>query len=54
MNKNIYEFNKSLNIERKNEAEFLGQRNSQFRIINAIYKPEENMWYFDAIIEQKH
>ena len=44
----------SFNVERLNEAEFLGQRNGQFRITDAIYKPQEDLWYFDAIIEQKY
>ena len=44
----------SYNIERANEAEFLAQRNGQFKIINATYKPEEDLWYFEAIIEQLH
>lgn len=43
----------SFNVERANEAEFLAQKNGQFRINNATYKPEEDLWYFDAIIEQK-
>ena len=44
----------SFNVERLNEAEFLGQRNGQFRITDAVYKPQDDLWYFDAIIEQKH
>jgi len=42
----------SFNIERKREAEFLGQRDGRFVIKNAIYKPENNFWYFGAYIEQ--
>ncbi len=42
----------SFNIERLNEAEFLGQRDGIFRIKGATYNPEENMWYLDAVIEQ--
>lgn len=43
----------SYNIERGYEAEFLGQRNCVLNIIDAKYNPKEDMWYFDAILEQK-
>lgn len=42
----------SYNIERKGEAEFLGQRNGVLSITNAKYKPEEDLWYFDAALSQ--
>jgi len=42
----------SFNIERKMEAEFLGQRNGKFVINNAVYKPEKDIWLFEASIEQ--
>lgn len=44
----------SFNIERLNEAEFLAQRNGQLKIKNATYNPQEELWYFYAIIEQEH
>ncbi len=42
----------SYNIERANEAEFLGQRNGVLKIRNAKYNPEEDLWYFTATLEQ--
>lgn len=43
----------SYNIERLNEAEFLGQRNGVLKIKKARYCPEEDLWYFKAELEQK-
>lgn len=42
----------SFNVERLNEAEFLGQRNGVLTIEKARYNPKEDMWYFDAYLEQ--
>ena len=42
----------SYNIERLNEAEFLGQRNGVLKIEKAKYCPKEDLWYFDASLEQ--
>lgn len=42
----------SFNVERLNEAEFLGQRNGVLKIRNAHYNPKEDMWYFDATLAQ--
>ena len=42
----------SFNVERLNEAEFLGQRDGLFHIKDATYNPEENMWYFNAYLDQ--
>ena len=42
----------SFNIERLNEAEFLGQRNGVFIIEKARYNPRKNLWFFDATLEQ--
>lgn len=42
------------NVERLNESEFLAQKNGQLKITNATYNPKEELWYFDAIMEQKH
>ena len=42
----------SFNIERAHEAEFLGQRNGMFKIRDAYYNAKEDMWYFDALLEQ--
>ena len=42
----------SFNIERAHEAEFLGQRNGVFVIENARYNAKENIWYFDALLDQ--
>lgn len=42
----------SFNIERLNEAEFLGQRNGTLKIREARYNPRKNLWFFDATLEQ--
>ena len=42
----------SYNIERLNEAEFLGQRNGVLKIRDAYYCPKKDLWYFDASLEQ--
>lgn len=42
----------SFNVERAHEAEFLGQRNGVFQIKDAYYNPKEDIWYFDALLEQ--
>lgn len=42
----------SFNVERLNEAEFLGQRNGILTIEGARYSPKEDLWYFDAVLEQ--
>jgi len=42
----------SFNIERLNEAEFLGQRNGVLKIRDARYCPKKDLWYFDASLEQ--
>lgn len=42
----------SFNVERLNEAEFLGQRNGVLTIEKARYNPKEDMWYFEAYLEQ--
>lgn len=42
----------SFNVERLNEAEFLGQRNGVLKINDARYNPEEDMLYLDAFLEQ--
>ena len=42
----------SYNIERLNEAEFLGQRNGVLKIREAYYCPKKDLWYFDASLEQ--
>ncbi len=42
----------SFNVERLNEAEFLGQRNGVFIIEKAKYCPKEDLWYFEASLEQ--
>lgn len=43
----------SYNVERLNEAEFLGQRNGILKIRKANYCPKKDLWYFDATLEQK-
>ncbi len=43
----------SYNLGRNKEAEFLGQRNGILKIIDARYCPKKDLWYFDAILEQK-
>ena len=42
----------SYNVERLNEAEFLGQRNGVLIIEKAKYCPKKDLWYFDASLEQ--
>lgn len=42
----------SYNIERLNEAEFLGQRNGVLKIRDARYCPKKDLWYFDAVLNQ--
>lgn len=42
----------SFNVERLNEAEFLGQRNGVLTIKKAHYNPEEDMLYLDAFLKQ--
>lgn len=42
----------SFNVERLNEAEFLGQRNGVLKINDARYNPEEDMLYLNAFLEQ--
>lgn len=42
----------SYNIERLNEAEFLGQRNGVLKIRDALYCPKKDLWYFDAVLNQ--
>ena len=42
----------SYNIERLNEAEFLGQRNGVLIIEKAKYCPKKDLWYFEASLEQ--
>ena len=42
----------SFNVERLNEAEFLGQRNGVLTIKKAHYNPKDDMWYFDAFLGQ--
>lgn len=43
----------SYNLGRNKEAEFLGQRNGIFIIEKAKYCPKKDLWYFDAMLEQK-
>ncbi len=42
----------SYNVERLNEAEFLGQRNGTLKIRDAYYCPKKDLWHFDASLEQ--
>ena len=42
----------SFNIERLNEAEFLGQRNGVLKIRDAYYIPKKDLWHFEASLEQ--
>ena len=42
----------SYNVERLNEAEFLGQRNGVLIIEKAKYCPKKDLWYFNASLEQ--
>lgn len=42
----------SFNVERIQEAEFLGQRNGILKINGANYDPKKDLWYFDATLSQ--
>lgn len=42
----------SFNIERLNEAEFLGQRNGVLVIKKAKYNPKKDLWHFKAYLQQ--